>query len=420
MFLNIKNLVKLTFSEYLLLLFPIVLILRPFILNSYLIFIIFFLIYEVFKKKYLYIFKKEKWIWFFLLFILYNIFRSFFATDISVAMLSSISLIRFLTFSLFIFLCIPSAKNLDFIIKFWIIILILLCIDTLIQYFFYKDIFNFPVIHGNSRLSGPFGRHGIIGAYLSYISVPILFYLFSIIKNFSFNKKFLSLFLIFLLLVTISLTGERLALIIFLSSLFVTFLLNFRIKIFFVLFILIFFILINLYYLSPSFNSRVYQFYLTINNFSDSPWFRLYQSGYLTFKSNVLFGVGLKNYAIFCDNQLIDPLPEINRFHPFCSTHPHHLYLEILSETGIIGFLLLSLTFGNFFTSIVNKIKKLKNNKIYAKYKGLLLGNIFILFIYFWPIKTSGRFFTTWNGSFFWLNLGIALLITKNFYKSNK
>jgi O-antigen ligase len=378
------------------------------------------LIYELFKKKYLYILKKEKWIWFFLLFILYSIFRSFFATDILVAMLSSISLIKYLTFSLFIFLCIPSAKNLDFIIKFWIIILILLCMDTLFQYFFYKDIFNFPIIGIDKRLSGPFGRHPIIGAYLSYISVPVFFYLFSLIKNFCFNKKILSLFLIFLLLVTISLTGERLALIIFLSSLFVIFFINFRIKIFFVLLILILFILLNLYYLSSSFNNRVYQFYLTISNFSDSPWFRLYQSGYLTFKSNVLFGVGLKNYAIFCDNHLIDPTPELAKRFQFCSTHPHHLYLEILSETGIIGFLLLFLTFGNFFTSILNKTKKLKNNKIYAKYKGLLFGNIFILFIYFWPIKTSGRFFTTWNGSFFWLNLGIALLITKNFYKSNK
>jgi O-antigen ligase len=77
----------------------------------------------------------------------------------------------------------------------------------------------------------------------------------------------------------------------------------------------------------------------------------------------------------------------------FCSTHPHHLYLEILSESGILGFLILFFTFSNFFTLLVKKIKKLKSNKVYIKYKGLLYGNILILFIYFWPIKTSGRFF---------------------------
>jgi O-antigen ligase len=333
---------------------------------------------------------------------------------------SSIFLIRFLTFSLFIFLCIPDTKNLDIIIKIWTIILIFLCIDTLIQYFFLRDIFNFPIIESNNRLSGPFGRRGVIGAYLSYISIPVLFYFFSVGKNFNFIKKLLIFLFFFLLLVTISLSGERLALIIFLSSLCVIFIFNFRIKNFIYLLILTFIILLSLYYLSFSFNIRIHQFYLTISNFSESPWFRLYQSSYLAFKSNILFGVGLKNYAIFCDNQLIDPLPLIERYHPFCSTHPHNLYLEILSETGIVGFLLLLLTFGTFFSSIVNKIKRFKNNKIYKEYKGLFFGNIFILFIYLWPIKTSGRFFTTWNGSFFWFNLGMVLLITKDFYKKDK
>lgn len=417
---NFKNLAKLNFYEYLLLLFPIILILRSVVINIFLTLIIFFLIYELFKKKYFYIFKQETWIWFFLLFILYSASRGFLATDATLAVKSSISLIRFLAFSLFIFLCIPNLKNLNIIIKFWTIFLILLCADTLIQYFFLKNIFNFPIIEINHRLTGPFGTRPVIGAYLSYISIPVMFYFFSVIKNFNFNKKFLLLMILFLLFITISLTGERLALIIFLSGLFIIFFFNFSIRNFFCLSILVFFILLGLYYFSQPFNNRIYQFYLTINNFSDSPWFRLYQSSYLAFKSNIFFGVGLKNYPIFCNNMLIDPLLEIDKQFLVCSTHPHHLYLEILSETGIIGLLLLLLTFGTFFSSIIKKIKKIKNYKTYTEYKGLLYGNIFILFIYLWPIKTSGRFFTTWNGSFFWFNLGIALLITRNFYKNNK
>jgi hypothetical protein len=280
-------------------LFPIVLILRPVVINAYLIFIIFFIIYHFFKKKHLFFFKQEKWVWFFLFFIFYNIFRGFFAIDAMLATTSSIFLIRFLTFSLFIFLCIPDTKNLDIVIKIWTIILILLCIDTLIQYFFLRDIFNFPIIENNNRLSGPFGRRGVIGAYLSYISIPILFYFFSVGKNFNFINKLLIFLFLFLLLITISLSGERLALIIFLSSLFVIFIFNFRIKIFIYLSILTFIILLSLYYLSFSFNIRIYQFYLTISNFSDSPWFRLYQSSYLAFKSNILFGVGLKIMLFF-------------------------------------------------------------------------------------------------------------------------
>ena len=47
--------------------------------------------------------------------------------------------------------------------------------------------------------------------------------------------------------------------------------------------------------------------------------------------------MGVKNFRLECDIQLEnrDPL-----LHPLCSTHPHNLYLEILSETGLIGTIL--------------------------------------------------------------------------------
>jgi O-antigen ligase len=411
-----KNLLKLNFYESLILIFPIALILRSPVINFFLILTIFFTIYELFKKKSLYLLK-EAWIYFFLLFIFYSFCRGFLATDSVLAIKSSIGLIRFLFFSLFIFICLQNAKNLNILIKFWTVILILLCADTLIQYFFGKDIFGFPEL--GIRLTGPFGRHQIIGAYLSYISIPIFFYFFSIIKDFNLSKKIFLFLFYFLLLVTIALTGERLAFIIFLSSSVIIFFIYFRIKIFFYLLFLMISFILFFYYFNFTFHTRANEFYSIISNFNTSGWGRLYQSSYLTFKSNIFFGVGLKNYAIVCDNQIIDPLQGVKDVSQFCNTHPHHFYLEILSESGVIGFLLLLLTFGTFFSSIINKIKKLKNNIIYKHYNGLLYGNILILFIYLWPIKTSGRFFTTWNGSFFWFNLGLALLITKGLYKKS-
>jgi hypothetical protein len=416
---KLNNLTKLAIYEKLFLLFPVVLILRPAIINIFLILVIFIMIYEMFKKNYLNIIKKEKWIWFFLFFIFYSIFRGFFAKDFVLAVTSSTSNFRFLFFSLFIFLCIKNLKNLNCIINFWVAILIFLCIDTLFQYFFFVDLFNFPK-PDLIRLSGPFGRHRIIGAYLSYISIPLLFYFFSRFRNLDFIKKFLSFLFYFLLFITIAITGERLAFIIFLFGSILIFFSFFRIKYFVFLFFLICCLMLILYYLNTTVHFRINELYFTIINFKDSGWGRLYYSGYLVFKSNILFGVGLKNYATICDNEIIDPFKGVAGVSQhFCDTHPHHIYLEILSESGIIGFLLLLLTLGSFFSSIIHKINKLKNNSNYKKFKGLLYGNLFILFIYFWPIKTSGRFFTTWNGSFFWFNLGMALLITKDFYNKD-
>jgi O-antigen ligase len=411
---NLKNFIRLSFYERLLFLFPLVLILRPVVVNFFLILISFFFIYEFFKKKYFFIFY-EKWVLFFLLFVFFTIFRGFFSLNSIIAVSSGISLIKFLFFSLFIYLCIPNAKNLNVIIKFSIIILVFLCLDTLVQYYFSTDFFGFP--NFGYRLTGPFGRHEIIGAYLSYISVPLIFYFFSNFKKFNNREKFYLYFFYLLLLITIALTGERLALIIFLSSSIVIFFFNFKLKYFFYTSILIFLFLLGIYYFSSSFNTRVHQFYLTIINIPDSPWGRLYQSAYLVFKTNVFFGVGLKNYRFVCDNQIIDPLKDVKDISQFCSTHPHHFYLEILSESGVVGFILLFASFISFFYFIFDKIKKLNQNSIFEQYKGLLYGNILILLIYLWPIKTSGRFFTTWNGSFFWFNLGLALLITKDILK---
>ena len=185
----------------------------------------------------------------------------------------------------------------------------------------------------------------------------------------------------------------------------VIFLFSFRISHFIYLFFFILALLLIIYYSSYEFSYRVNQFYSTITNFSISPWGRLFHSAYLVFDSNIVFGVGLKNYSIVCDTQIVDPLYYVKDLPQFCSTHPHHFYLEILTESGIVGFFLLFLFFGFFFYSTIKKIKKLRNNVIYKKFKGLLYGSILILLIYFWPIKTSGRFFNNWNGSFFWFNL---------------
>jgi O-antigen ligase len=411
-----KDLKKLSFCESLLLIFPLSLILGPLYVNLFLIIFTILFFYKIFKEKTFYIFR-EKWIFFFLIFITYSIIRSFFAIDKFLALQSSFSLIRFISLSLFIFFNISDNRNLKIIIKYWLIILLLVSLDTLWQYFFMKDIFGYEKGMQGLRLSGPFGNGLRVGAYLAYISVPLIFYYFSQWKHFKFSKKIFLTLVYCILLVTTALTGERLGFLIFLaSSIFIFAFYSSIKKCIYLLFFFTMFIL-GTFYFSSSFNKRMTDFSNTVLHFKDSSWGRLYHSGYLVFKNNYLFGAGMKNYRVVCDNIIVDPKPSSQ--HQFCSTHPHHIYLEILSEAGLFGFSILIFTFAELFYFIRRKIRKLNKNKIFQEYKGLLYGNILILLIYFWPLKTSGRFFTTWNGSFFWLSLGFILLLTKQINKNS-
>ena len=112
-----------------------------------------------------------------------------------------------------------------------------------------------------------------------------------------------------------------------------------------------------------------------------------------------MFGVGLKNFRNFCDddslNSEIDPI-----FHnKKCATHPHSFYFEILSEIGLVGLFLIICLFVTFFYQII---------KIYLKTKNyFLIINSFIIFVYFIPFLPRGSFFTNWNAIIFWTVVAI-------------
>jgi O-antigen ligase len=384
----------------------------PFWVNFSLILSSVIFLYELIKKNY-YNEIKLNWIYFYLIFVFYNILHSFFATDILNSLQSSFFQFRYLLFSLFIFLCISNSKNIEFIIKFWLGLVLLVSFDTIYQYFFLKNIFGLPI--RGLRPSGIFGKELVVGAFIAYISVPVIFYYFNKFYNQNLKGKFLYSLIYLFLFTTVALTGERLSFLVFFISSIIIFIFNTSLKKFIILTMTLIIFLITIYFNSSSFNSRVKDFNNILANFYDSSYGRLWESGYLLFEKNKIFGVGLKNYRVDCDNQ-IDPRPE--SIPQFCSTHPHNFVLEILSETGLVGFFIFFIFFFYLIFYFKNKIRYLRSDIAFKKYSSLLYGNILILLIYVWPLKTSGSFFTTWNGSFFWLNLGIALLITKKKIKN--
>ena len=104
----------------------------------------------------------------------------------------------------------------------------------------------------------------------------------------------------------------------------------------------------------------------------------------------------LKKHGIeFNENNIKEKFEEKFR----CNTHPHQVYIEILSEHGLFGFIILiSLLF--FF---------IKKNflYLYSKKNILLSCQFVIILITFIPILPGGSFFTSFNSSIFWMNVAL-------------
>ena len=160
-------------------------------------------------------------------------------------------------------------------------------------------------------------------------------------------------------------------------------------------------ILIN--FNSSHVQNRYGDFKNIILNFEDSTYGKLYSSGYRLWKKNPLNGVGVKNFRVDCDIELNDLRPE-NR-HQLCSTHPHNLYLELMSETGLLG-LFLFIAFNLIIVLKSFKFLFTKNQIDKIEYY-LFICSFSLYLAYIWPLSSNGSFFTTWNGSQYWLVLGL-------------
>ena len=345
---------------------------------------------------------KEKWILIFLIFWIYNVINSFLSIDVTAALRSSFFYLRFLFFSLCIFYL--GFKFLPFkkIIFFWIIIIAFVSFDIYFQYFIGFDLFGYKAEHG-PRYSGPFGNELIAGSYLSRFLPLIIPLLIITSKKNKKNSILIPIFLI-LLIFSVLLTGERASFLFLLEFLILYFIFLFRNKISVLLKIFIptlisLALLINL----PGIKDRYSDLYNILINFEQSSYGKLYSSGIQVWKLNPINGVGFKNFRVNCDIQVVDLS---DNTHPLCSTHPHNLYLEILSETGIIGFLL----FCFFILFLLKKILKQLN---FNKNEILKIVPVIILFLLIWPISTAGSFYTSWNGLYFWLYLGLFLILVK-------
>jgi O-antigen ligase len=148
---------------------------------------------------------------------------------------------------------------------------------------------------------------------------------------------------------------------------------------------------------------RYLDFGNSVSSIYNSSHGKLFNSAYRLWLKKPITGWGLKNYRVVCDKELLDI--NKNTGHPLCSTHPHNLYLELLSETGLVGFFLYFLFIFYFIKKIFLELNYKKNNENFSIIFSCLISILIMLF----PLKSAGSFATSWNGTFFWLLFGLIL-----------
>ena len=361
-----------------------------------------------------------------ILFFFYILVSSIFFKDKNI-LNNAFLMLRFLVFYFAIKYIIVKSQFKDLKIFFKIIftLSIFIIFDLLFQKYFGKDIFGYTAPVGNEmRLTGPFGNEPIPGSYLVNVGFYSLIYMYALTeKNTSAFYKTGFQLLIFAFGIAIFLTGERMSTILFFLLLFLFFIFfkKTRVKIFittiFILISITFITLSNNYYKSRIIlfakDTGILQDKIVKNQqltnkltFFDSQWGAHILTSYEMFSKNKFFGIGLKQFRHQCGNseyQNINSKSSDIR----CSSHTHNLYFEILSELGVIGFglfiIFLCLITFDFFKLIQNK--RLIINKFWRIF---LIGSFCIFFILFWPIRSTGSFFSNFNGTIYWFNISIV------------
>ena len=341
---------------------------------------------------------KLRYIYLISIFIVINVF---FSENYIKSLIASVSLIGYLVLFLSILFMLDDCAS--FKRNFTLILLslaVFVIIDLIIQYYFKSDIFGYKISSSHGvRLSGPFGDELVPGSFIS----KILF----LACIFMLNKKIDNIYLLIFLSIAsfvLILTNERSASIMFVGGLFIFAFLSLRsIK----NKILSIFFLILCFYSVFSLNNDLKKHFIEIpiKYFNDNHHLAHFQTSIEIFKDHKITGAGLKNFRILCSDRKYENIKSKfveNR----CATHVHNIYLEILSEAGLIGItIFIALNFNILFFFIKNIFKKIDTETM------LLMSNYFVLF---WPLQTTGAFFSSWNGVFYWIFLAFF------FYKKKK
>ena len=440
------------FSNFYLVIFlllPISLVIGPGLADSIVSLLsIFLIIYIIYRQEYRYF--NSNFFYIFNIICIYLIILSLTSNNILLSLESSLFYFRFGIFAFAIFFI---SQNNKYFNKYFLFSLLfatsLTSLSGLYEFFFKENFLNFfeifypkhiEIIEANKnfigRVSGFFGDELKLGSYLVRllpVTIGLLFFNYARSKN----LYFLLFPYIILVSLTIFVTGERTAffmLIIF----FILFLLLIKKtrKIFSISLFILFFLVSLVTFSNQELKTRmiektVKQFVykgkvaitdedkiLTNNtksnhnptkyNFFSIQHEVIYKTSLKIFRDNKIFGIGPKMFREIC---------KISKYHTYvtldgsimgCQTHSHNSYIQMLTETGIIGFIILF----TFFIYISFKLLLYLiyyRSKTLSELQYLQIFCLINIFLNLWPLMPTGSFFNNWLSIIYFIPIGFLL-----------
>jgi O-antigen ligase len=360
-----------------------------------------FLIYVI-KKKNFYYFNKKLLIIFFI-FCIYCILVSIFvAKNTLLSFESSLFYFRIGVFSCLIWYLVEKDKKiLNYFYYVLVVSFLALIVDGYIQFFTGTNILGLP--KAGARISSFFGDEKIMASYLSRL-FPLLFALFIIKEKKKLEFYFMILFFI-LLSGLVLICGERAAFIFYcLSFLFIVIFMKGYKKLRILLSVSsVIFAIIIISSFNHVKNRMVSNPANTITKSIFTPEHdSLIRTAYNMFLDKPLVGHGPKMFRVICKDEKyatgVTP----------CMTHPHNFYVQLLAETGIIGFGFLFSAFAYVLYCAYGQFKSiaLRQKRYLTDYQVCLLAGILITV---WPLTTNGNFFNNWLMIVYSLPVGFYL-----------
>lgn len=392
-------------------LFPIAILSGSFVSNLFTLIINIIFIIDLLKNKNISIVKDKNFIFLIIIFF-YLIFNAVFISSNKIydlkpyeSIISAIGFLRFilLAYAISYYLSFYKSK----ILNTWLFIFLVVSADILFEYILGYNLLGFNSIEPSRIASFRFKDLNIGGFYFGLFFI-ILFYIRKLNENFFIISMIVFFILSFLI-------GERsnfikIFIMICLFWIFFSKIHIYKRGIIFLIIVcfttgFIFFnhVLKSKYYhhiVEPIIKNYEQEKKINIKLFTASvEYFGLYNTAIELFKENSVTGVGLKRYRYESyfyqskDHKLFG-----------ASTHPHQLHFELLSELGILGYLLI---ISNILLLIFLNINFLKKREDFLK-----IGSLLFMFATLFPLLPSGSFFGSYNATFFWINY--AFLINRN------